>query len=208
MIDVYAWTTPNGLKPLIALEELGLPYRIEWIDISKGAQMAPSYLAINPNNKVPAIVDTDGPGGKPITVFESGAVLLYLADKTGKLLANSGPERYTALEWMFFHVGGPAPMIGQLGYFTRFAPEKIPQAIERYTKETHRLMNVLDKRLAEVRFLAGEFSMADILNMTWPRVARGFFGLDFSGYPHLTRWLDELEARPAFSKVLALKPPG
>jgi GST-like protein len=206
MIDAYVWTTPNGFKALIGLEELGLPYKPNWIDITKGDQMKPEYLAINPNNKIPAIVDHEGPGGKPITVFESGAVLTYLADKTGKLLAANGHARYTALEWVFFNAGGTGPMIGQLGYFTKFAPEKVPPAIERFTKETERLLRVLDKRLGETQYLAGEFSIADIMNFTWPNAARTFIGMDISGYKNVTRWLDELAARPAFAKAMAMKP--
>jgi GST-like protein len=206
MIDAYVWTTPNGFKALIGLEELALPYKTNWIDITKGDQMKPEYLAINPNNKIPAIVDHEGPDGRPITVFESGAVLAYLADKTGKLLAASGRARYTALEWVFFNAGGTGPMIGQLGYFTKFAQEKVPHAIERFTKEAERLLRVLDKRLGETPYLAGDFSIADIMNFTWPNAARTFIGMDLSGYKHVTRWLDELQARPAFAKALAMKP--
>ena len=205
MIDAYVFTTPNGFKALIALEELGLPYRINWIDISKGLQMTPEYLGINPNNKVPAIIDHDGPDGKPITVFESGAVLVYLAEKSGKLLPKSGHDRYTTLQWVFFNVGA-APMIGQLIYFSKFAPEKIPAAIERYTKETERLLRVLEKRLAEVPYLAGDFSIAEVMNMTWPRAARIYAGVDLSLYPNLSRWLEELEERPAFKRALAMAP--
>lgn len=208
MIDAYVWTTPNGFKALIGLEELALPYTAHWIDITKGDQTKPEYLAINPNNKIPAIVDRDGPGGKPITVFESGAVLVYLADKTGKLLAASGAARYAALEWVFFNAGGPGPMFGQLGYFTKFAKEKVPHAIERYTNEAHRLLRVLERRLGEARYLAGEFSIADVMNFTWARAGRTFLGIDYEPYPHLRRWLDELEARPAFARALALKPHG
>src|SRR4051812_15098126 len=135
MIDAYVWTTPNGFKALIGLEEFAVPYRLNWIDITKGQQTSPEYLAINPNNKIPAIVDHEGSDGKPITVFESGAVLTYLADKTGKLLAKSGEARYTALEWVFFNAGGPGPMFGQLGYFTKFAKEQVPHAIDRFTTE-------------------------------------------------------------------------
>ena len=207
MIDLYVYTTPNGFKALIGIEEFGLPYRIHWIDITKGVQMTPEYLAINPNNKIPALIDSEGPDGKPITVFESGAVLVYLAEKTGKLLAKSGAARYTALEWVFFNAGGTGPMIGQLGYFTKFASEKVPAAIERYTKETERLLRVLDKRLGEVPYLAGEFSIADIMNMTWPRAAKTFIGMDLSPYPNVERWIAELEARPAFEKALAMKMP-
>jgi GST-like protein len=207
MIDVYVYTTPNGFKALIGLEELALPYRTNWVDITKGAQMKPEYLAINPNNKIPALVDHDGPGGSAVKVFESGAVLVYLAEKTGKLLAPNGPARYEALEWVFFNAGGPGPIMGQLGYFTKFASEKVPPAIERFTKETERLLGVLDKRLGQVQFLAGELSIADIMNMTWPHAAKNFLGLDLSPYPHLSRWLGELSARPAFQRALAMKPP-
>jgi GST-like protein len=206
MIDAYVWTTPNGFKALIGLEEFGLPYHKRWIDITKGDQMKPEYLAINPNNKIPAIVDHDHADAKPMTVFESGAILVYLAEKTGTLLASSGASRYAALEWVFFNAGGTGPMFGQLGYFTKFAKEKVPQAIERFSNEAHRLLRVLDKRLGEARYLAGEFSIADIMNFTWARGGRTFLGIDYAPYPHLTRWLDELEARPAFARALALKP--
>lgn len=206
MIDAYVYTTPNGFKALIALEELGLPYTRRWIDITKGQQTSPEYLAINPNNKIPAIVDHDGPGGRPLTLFESGAVLVYLAEKTGKLLPASGPRRYEALSWVFFNTGGPAPMIGQLGYFTKFANEKVPHAIERYEKECARLLNVLEQRLAQSRYLAGDFSIADIMNMTWPRAFKTFLGRDLGPYPNIVRWIGELEQRPAFARALAMKP--
>jgi GST-like protein len=207
MIDAYVFTTPNGFKALIGLEEFGLPYRINWIDITKGEQMTPEYLAINPNNKIPAIIDRDGPEGKPVTVFESGAVLIYLAEKTGKLLAKAGPNRYAALQWTFFNAGGTGPMIGQLVYYKKFAPEQVPVAIERFAKEADRLLRVLDKRLGQVPYLAGDFSIADIMNLTWPRAAKTFIGMDLSAYPNLTRWMDELEARPAFKRALAMAPP-
>jgi GSH-dependent disulfide-bond oxidoreductase len=200
MIDAYVWTTPNGYKALIALEELAVPYTPHWIDITKGEQKAPAFLAINPNHKIPALVDGD------TTVFESGAVAIYLAEKTGKLLPASGPARYTTLEWVFFNIGGPGPILGQLGYFAKFAKEKIPHAIERFTTEAERLFGVLDKRLGEARYLAGDFSIADIINFTWPSSAREFLGIDMARWPNLVRWLDELKARPAFAKALALKP--
>jgi GSH-dependent disulfide-bond oxidoreductase len=208
MIDAYVFTTPNGYKALIGLEELGLPYRLNWVDITKGEQMSPEYLAINPNNKIPAIIDRDGPDGNPVTVFESGAVLTYLAEKTGKLLAKSGVDRYAALQWVFFNAGGTGPMIGQLVYYKKFAPEQVPAAIERFAKEVDRLFRVLDQRLGQVPYLAGDFSIADIMNLTWPRSARNFIGMDLSAYPNLTRWMDELEARPAFKRALAMAPPG
>ena len=206
MIDAYAWTTPNGHKLLVALEELELPYRLNWIDITKGQQKTPEYLAINPNNKIPAIVDGDGPGGKSITVFESGAVLLYLADKARRLIPAAGQERYTALEWMFFNTGS-APMYGQLGYHTIFAPEKDAKAIERFTAEVERLFGVLDRRLATRRYLLGdEYSIVDVMNFTWPHAAVTFLKYDASKFANVRRWLDEIVARPAVQHALSLKP--
>jgi GST-like protein len=201
MIDAYVWTTPNGFKALIALEELALPYRTHWVDITKGEQQKPEYVAINPNSKVPAIVD-DG-----VRVFESGAVLIYLAEQAGKLLPTSGQARADTLAWTFFNIGNTGPILGQLGFFSKFAKEKVPMAIERYTKETERLLKVLDTRLGQTKYLAGaEFSIADIINFTWANAGRTFLGLDFAPYPNLVRWLDELAARPAFVKALAMKP--
>ena len=203
MIDAYVWTTPNGFKALIALEELGLPYRAHWIDITKGDQLKPEFLKINPNHKIPAITDPE----TGTTVFESGAVLTYLAEKAGRLLPASGQARYTTLEWMYFNIGGPGPMLGQLGFFTKYAKEKVPMAIERYETEARRLMKVLDIRLGEEAYLAGsDFTLADIINYTWANAGRTFLGLDYAPYPNLVRWLDELGQRPAFVKALALKP--
>jgi GST-like protein len=202
MLDAYVWTTPNGYKALLLLEELGVPYTPRWVNIMKGEQHAPEFLAINPNNKVPAIVDHDA----GVTVFESGAIAVYLAEKTGRLLAPSGQDRYTALEWVCFNVGGTGPMVGQLGYFAHYAPEKVPHAIDRYRKETERLLRVLDRRLGEAQFLAGAFSIADLMNITWARAA-GRFDVDLAAYPNVTRWLGEVEARPAVARALALKPP-
>lgn len=202
MIDAYVWTTPNGFKALIALEEFGLPYRTHWVNITKGEQTRPEYLAINPNNKIPAIVDGE------VAVFESGAVLTYLAEKTGKFLAASGPERYAALEWVFFNVGNTGPMLGQLGFFKKFAPEKIPLAIERYTKEAERLFGVMDRRLAASPYLAGaEYTIADMINVTWVSAARSFLGLSLDAHPHLVKWIETVEARPAVARALAMKPP-
>jgi GST-like protein len=201
MIDAYVWTTPNGFKALIALEELELPYRTHWVDITKGDQQKPEYIAINPNSKIPAIVD-DGVG-----VFESGAVLIHLAEKAGKLLPTSGKARADTLAWTFFNVGNTGPILGQLGFFSKFAKEKVPMAIERYTKETERLLHVLETRLGATKYLAGaEFSIADIINFTWANAGRTFLGLDYAPYPNLVRWLDALAARPAFVKALAMKP--
>jgi len=201
MIDAYVWTTPNGYKALLLLEELGLPYTPYWVNIMKGEQHRPEFLAINPNHKIPAIVDRDA----GVTVFESGAIAIYLADKTGRLLAPGGQDRYTALEWVFFNVGGTGPMVGQLAHFVKFAPEEVPYAIERYRKETARLLGVLDGRLGHVQYLAGAYSIADLMNVTWARAA-GRFGVDLAPYANVSRWLSEVEARPAVARALALKP--
>ncbi|HEU0035001.1 MAG TPA: glutathione binding-like protein [Kofleriaceae bacterium] len=210
MIEAYAWTTPNGYKLLIALEELGIPYDLRWINIGKGEQKTPEYLAINPNNKIPAIRDPEGPDGKPLSVFESGAVLLYLADKVGKLVPTDARDRYVVLEWLFFNAGGPGPMLGQLGYHKIFGPEpRDERDIERLTKEAQRLFGVLERRLGESRYLGGnELTIADIMNFTWPRAGVQMLGLDVSAFPNLKRWLDELEQRPAVKRALALKPPA
>lgn len=201
MIDAHVWTTPNGYKALILLEELGVPYTPHWVNIMKGEQHAPEFLAINPNHKIPAIVDRDA----GVTVFESGAIAIYLAEKTGRLLPPSGPDRYTALEWVFFNVGGTGPMIGQLAHFSKYATEQVPYAIDRYRKETERLLGVLEGRLGQVPFLAGAYSIADPMNITWARTAGGL-GIDLARYPNVTRWLGEVEARPAVARALALKP--
>lgn len=200
MIDLYTAPTPNGFKVSIALEELGLPYRVQVVDLRRGDQFAPGFLRISPNNKIPAIVDGEQP------VFESGAILVYLAEKTGRLLARSGPARWAALEWLFFQVGGVGPMLGQVHHFRSYAPEKIPYAIDRYTNEARRLYGVVDKRLSQGRYLAGdEYSIADIANLPW-LLGHERQGIDIAGYPHLRRWLDELKARPAVQKGLAVPP--
>jgi len=205
VIDAYVWTTPNGFKALIALEELAIPYTLHWVDITKGEQKAPEYLAINPNNKIPAIVD-HGVAGRPVTVFESGAVLTYLADKTSQLMP-TGRERYLALEWLFFGAGGPGPMIGQLGFWAHFSNDKYPPAIERYKTETERLLGVADRRLGESPYLAGpSYTVADIMNFTWLRAASRF-GVEPKGFRNVARWLGEIEARPAVQRALAMKPP-
>lgn len=206
MIDAYVWTTPNGYKALIALEELGLPYTPRWVDLGEDEQHSSAYLAINPNGKIPAIVDRDGDDG-PVTVFESGAVLVYLADKAGKLLPGRGAARYEVLQWVFFNAGGTGPMLGQLEYFTHAAKEKLPTAIERYTKEGERLLGVLDGRLGEAPYLAGELSIADLMNVTWVRTAGSRLGMDLAKYSNLSRWLEAIESRPAVARALAMKPP-
>ena len=197
MIDVYYWTTPNGHKITVFLEETGLPYRIIPVDIGKGAQFEPAFLAISPNNRIPAIVDhAPASGGAPISVFESGAILLYLAEKTGKLLPADPRGRAQVLQWLFWQVGGLGPMAGQNHHFARYAPEKIPYAIERYTKETNRLYGVLNRRLADRPFVAGEYSIADIASYPWivPYEAQGQKLEDF---PHLHRWFETIRDRPA-----------
>src|SRR6185437_14024002 len=167
MIDVYYWPTPNGHKVTIFLEEVGLPYKVIPINIGKGEQFAPEFLKISPNNRMPAIVDHGGPDGAPIALFESGAILLYLAEKTGKLMPSEMRARYRVIEWLMFQMAGVGPMFGQAGHFRNAAPEKIPYAIERYTKETHRLADVMNKRLGETAFLGGDYSIADIASYPW-----------------------------------------
>jgi GSH-dependent disulfide-bond oxidoreductase len=172
MIDLYFWTTPNGYKVTIMLAEIGTPYRVIPIDITAGDQFAPDFLQISPNNKIPAIVDHDGPGGIPLPIFESGAILLYLAEKTGQFLPSDPRARTDVLQWLMFQMGGVGPMLGQAHHFRRYAPEQIPYAIERYTREAARLYGVIDRRLAEVEYLAGEYSIADIATFPWIRPHR------------------------------------
>ncbi|MBP5855971.1 glutathione S-transferase N-terminal domain-containing protein [Marivibrio halodurans] len=203
-IDLYSWGTPNGRKVSIMLEEVGLPYSVHSVDITKDEQFEPSFLKISPNNKIPAIVDSDGPGGKPISVFETGAILIYLAEKTGRLIPEDAASRYLCLQWLMWQMGGFGPMLGQAHHFRRFAPEKIDYAVNRYTNEAKRLYGVLDKRLGEAPYLAGEaYSIADIA--TYPWAARWEWqGIDWSDYPNAKRWYDELGAREAVSKGMAV----
>ena len=206
MIDLYTWSTPNGRKVSILLEEVGLPYRVHAVNISKNEQFAPEFVAINPNSKIPAIVDGDGPDGKPLAVFESGAILIYLAEKTGKFLPTAPRARYDVLQWLMFQMGGVGPMFGQNHHFRRSAPEKVPYAIERYQKETDRLYGVLNTRLAREKHLAGEYSIADIA--TYPWVARHeWHQVDLTKFPHVKRWFDALGQRPAVSKGMAVPTP-
>jgi len=200
VIDLYTAATPNGFKVSIALEELEQPYTVKPVNLRAGEQFAPEFLRISPNNRIPAIVDGE------LSVFESGAILLYLAEKTGRLLAPSGPARYSALEWSFFQVGGTGPMLGQAHHFRNYAPEKIPYAIDRYTNEGKRLYGVVDRRLAEARYLAGdEYTIADILNFPWLLLSANQ-GIDLTEYPNVTRWLAELKERPAVVRGLAVPP--
>jgi GSH-dependent disulfide-bond oxidoreductase len=204
MIDLYYWPTPNGHKITIFLEETGLEYRIVPVNIRKGEQFAPEFLKISPNNRMPAIVDTDGPGGKPFSLFESGAILLYLAEKTGKLMPSETRARYRVVEWLMFQMANVGPMLGQAGHFRNAAPEKIPYAIERYTNESRRLFNVLDKRLAEVPYVAGEYSIADIATYPWIVAALKAQPEQLDTRPNLKRWIDALAARPAVQKGMAV----
>jgi GST-like protein len=203
MIDCYTWPTPNGYKVSIMLEEIELPYTVHAIDIGKGDQFEPQFLRISPNNKIPAIVDSDGPAGKSISVFESGAILIYLAEKTGKLLARDGASRYTALEWLMFQMGGIGPMLGQAHHFRMYAPEPIQYAIDRYTNESKRLYGVLDRRLRDHAYLAGDYSIADIATMPWLRFPERQ-GVDIEEYPNVKRWREAILARPAVQRGLTL----
>ena len=204
MIDLYYWPTPNGHKITIFLEETGLEYKVVPINIRKGEQFAPEFLKISPNNRMPAIVDSDGPGGKPFSLFESGAILLYLAEKTGKLMPSETRARYRVVEWLMFQMANVGPMLGQAGHFRNAAPEKIPYAIERYTNESRRLFNVLDKRLAEASYVAGDYSIADIATYPWVVAALKAQPEQLDTRPNLKRWIDAISARPAVQKGMVV----
>jgi GST-like protein len=202
MIDIYSWPTPNGHKVHIMLEETGLAYRVHGINIRTGDQFKPEFLKISPNNRIPAIVDHDGPNGKPISLFESGAILLYLAGKTGKFLPLDLHQRYAALEWLMWQMGGIGPMFGQANHFRAYSVEKITYAIERYTNEANRLTHVMNKRLAATPYLAGdEYSVADIAVFPWMRNADKR-GINMPEYPHVERWFNAINARPAVTRAL------
>lgn len=205
MIELHYWPTPNGHKIPIFLEEAGLEYAIKPVDIGKGDQFKPEYLAISPNNKMPAIVDTaPSDGGAPVSVFESGAILVYLADKIGRFLPRGLRERNETLEWLFWQVGGLGPMTGQYGHFNVYAPEKIPYAIDRYTKEAYRLLGVIDGRLKGREFVAaGEFTIADMAIHPWIDAYKKA-PLDLEPYPELRRWHAAIAARPAVERAYAL----
>ncbi len=206
MIEVYSWPTPNGHKVHIMLEECALPYEAIPVNIGTGDQFKPEFLAISPNNKIPAITDPQGPGGRPISLFESGAILVYLAGKTGRFLPEGDRERYEVLQWLMFQMGGVGPMLGQNHHFRQYAPEKLPYAIDRYTNEAKRLYGVIDKRLAASPWLGGkDYSIADIATWPWLRNWKNQ-GIELSDYPHLNAWFGKIEARPAVQrgvKVLA-----
>ncbi|MCU0968583.1 MAG: glutathione binding-like protein [Rubrivivax sp.] len=200
MIDLYSWATPNGHKVHVMLEECGLPYRVHAVDIGAGEQFRSEFLDISPNNKIPAIVDPDGPDGAPISLFESGAILLYLAAKTGRFLPEDLRGRWSTLQWLMFQMGGVGPMLGQAHHFRIYAPEKIPYAIERYTNEARRLYGVMDRRLARSTYIAGpEYTIADIAIFPWLRSWKNQ-GIDWNDHPHLKGWFDEIAARPAVQR--------
>jgi GSH-dependent disulfide-bond oxidoreductase len=197
MIELYYWTTPNGHKITIFLEEAGLVYKIIPVNISRGDQLKPEFLAISPNNRIPAIVDREPTeGGVPVAVFESGAILQYLAEKTGKLMPSNLRGRYEVIQWLFWQMAGLGPMAGQNHHFSQYAPEKIPYAIDRYVKETNRLYGVLNKRLADRAFIAGDYSIADIAAYPWI-VPHQRQGQSLEDFPHLKRWFEAIRSRPA-----------
>ncbi|HVK93541.1 MAG TPA: glutathione binding-like protein [Noviherbaspirillum sp.] len=200
MIDVYSTATPNGHKVHIMLEECELPYKIHHIDIGEGDQFKSEFLAISPNNKIPAIVDSDGPDGRPISLFESGAILIYLGSKVGKFLGNTDREKFITLQWLMFQMGGVGPMLGQAHHFRIYAPEKIEYAINRYTNEAKRVYGVIDRQLAKTAYLAGdEYTVADIATFPWLRSWKNQ-GIDWDDYRHAKRWFDEISERPAVKR--------
>ena len=204
MIDLYTWPTPNGHKIHIALEELGLPYTVHAVDIGEGDQFKPEFLKISPNNKMPAIVDPEGPGGKPYSVFESGAILMYLAEKTGKFMPKDMAARYRVIQWLMFQMGGVGPMLGQAHHFRQYAPEKIEYAVNRYTNEAKRLYGVIDRRLGESQWLADDYSIADMAVFPWLRPYERQ-GQKLEDFPNLKRWFETINARPAVQQGLQLQ---
>jgi GSH-dependent disulfide-bond oxidoreductase len=201
MIDLYTWPTPNGHKVHIMLEECGLPYAVHAIDIGNGDQFEPEFLAISPNNRIPAIVDPDGPDGEPISLFESGAILLYLAGKTGRFLPDAVRAKYETAQWLMWQMGGFGPMLGQTHHFRIYAPEKIGYAIDRYTREAARLYGVLDRQLEGKEYVVGDYSIADMAIFPWTR-SRKNQGIDMSEFPNVERWIDRLQERPAVQRAL------
>ncbi|EHL97172.1 glutathione S-transferase protein [Acetobacteraceae bacterium AT-5844] len=203
-IEVWSWPTPNGHKVHIALEELELPYKVVPVNIGKGEQFRPEFLAITPNHRIPAIVDPEGPDGRRVELFESGAILIYLAEKSGRLMPSDPVERYKALQWLMFQMGGVGPMFGQYNHFAAYAPEKIPYATERYGNEVKRLHNVLEKRLSQSEYLAGkDYSIADIATFPWVRNPDRR-DIDLAEYPAVKRWHDAIAARPAVQRGVAV----
>ncbi|PWE58227.1 glutathione S-transferase [Metarhizobium album] len=202
-IELYYWPTPNGWKITVMLEELGVPYEVKYINIGKGEQFEPDFLKIAPNNRMPAIVDPDGPGGEPISVFESGAILQYLGRKFGRFYPTDERTRVQVEEWLFWQVGGLGPMAGQAHHFRQYAPEKIEYGINRYTNEVNRLYGVMNKRLAERDFLAGDYSIADMASIGWV-IPHERQGQDLDDFPNLKRWYETVMARPAVIKAIAV----
>lgn len=203
MIDLYFWPTPNGHKIPIMLEECGLSYRVKAVNMLRGEQFRPRFLKINPNNKIPAIVDHEGPDGAPITIFESGAILQYLAEKSRRFLPRERRARYTVLQWLSFQVANVGPMFGQCGHFLGYAPRRIPYAIDRYRNETMRLYGVMDRRLADVEYLGGAYSIADMATWPWVRV-RWLHRIDLQAFPHVERWYRAIEGRAAVQRALGV----
>ena len=201
MIDLYTWPTPNGHKVHIMFEEIGLPYNVIAINIGEGDQFEPDYLKISPNNKMPAMVDPDGPNGEPYSIFESGAMLMYLAEKTGQFMPQEMAQRYLVIQWLMFQMGGIGPMLGQAHHFRQYAPEPIEYAVNRYTNEAGRLYNVMDRRLGEVEYLAGDYSIADMASFPWIRPYERQ-GQDMEEFPNLKRWFDAINERPAVQRGL------
>lgn len=202
MIDLYTWATPNGHKIHIMLEECKLPYAVHGVDIRAGDQFKPEFLAISPNNRIPAIVDQEGPGGKPISVFESGAILVYLAGKTGRFLPKSDRDKYKVLEWLMWQMGGFGPMLGQAHHFMNYAPEKIEYAINRYANEARRLYGVLDRQLAKHKHVAGsQYSIADMAIWPWARSHKNH-RIDLAEFPHVGEWFERVGKRPAVQRAV------
>ena len=202
MIQLYTWGTPNGKKASIMLEEIGMPYEVHAINLQQGDQMKPEYLAINPNNKIPAIIDTEGAGGKPFKLFESGAILMYLAEKSGKLWPADIVKRYEVIQWLMFQMGGVGPMFGQANYFYRLE-EKVPYAIDRFYKEAVRLYKVLDKQLGQNEYLAGEYSIADVATYPWVWRHDGH-NVKLEEFPNVKRWYDAISQRPAVQRGMEI----
>ena len=202
MIQLYTWATPNGKKVSVMLEEVELPYEVHSINIAKGDQLKPEYLAINPNNKIPAIIDSDGPDGKPLKLFESGAILMYLAEKTGKFLPQEMAKRYEVIQWLMFQMGGVGPMFGQANYFYRLE-EKVAFAVERYHKEAIRLYKVLEQTLGQRNYLAGDYSIADIATYPWVGRHDGH-NVKLEDFPNVNRWFETISQRPAVKRGMAV----
>ena len=203
MIDVYFWPTPNGYKVTWMLEEVGLKYKVIPVNIGAGDQFKPEFLKISPNNRMPAITDHEGPDGKPLSIFESGAILMYLAEKTGKLMPKDMRGKYNVVQWLMFQMASVGPMLGQAHHFRLYAPEKLEYAINRYTNEAKRIYNVIDKRLSEAKYLADEFSIADIAVYPW-LVPHAMQGQNLDDFPHLKKWFEELRERPATKRGFAV----